>query len=92
MSKEMYEAHMRINRAFGKMRFGSMCNFSGITTDDTEEEVLAKIAGNIERLSIVIAEFSDKASAKARTLDAHQHMFNALGDLLSEIDAARKAR
>lgn len=75
----------RISAAFGKMRYGSMCNFSGITTDDTDEDALVKIAGNIERLGEYIAFVADRAAENERTLDDHRNMFRALGGMMAEV-------
>jgi hypothetical protein len=87
--RELSDAHRRINGAFGKMRYGSMCNFSGITKDDTDEDALAKIAGNLERLGETLVHISDKATANERKLGDHKDMFRALGDLLEEVAANR---
>jgi hypothetical protein len=83
------DLRLRVNRAFGKMRFGSMCNFTSITKDDSEADTLAKIAGNIERLGEYLVAVSDKAAENERTLGNHKDMFRALGELVEEVIATR---
>lgn len=88
MAKELTEAHRKINGLFSGMRYGGLCNFSRITADDSADDALAKIAGNLERLSTTLVGVAERAAADDKTVQNHKRMFGALGDLLTAVQQA----